>query len=393
MILENIKIALVSMINNKLRTLLSLLGIIIGVGSVIAILNLGKSASSSMTDSMGQTGMNIVSLYVTPSDADSKIFTKEFALEIKRNVKEIKDIFPVMQAQTRVRYLQEFKYSTIQGVTSEYFEANESTIAYGEYFTAQDNLQNNQKVVLGSSIAEDLFPAGNAVGETISIFRNQAKPYLIVGVLEQQDSIFSSNLNDTIFLPINTFTSRFSNRNVVDSYIIQTKSGGNALELEEKVDAYLKAKISDDNYVLFSSATIVEMANQINGTFSIFLAAIAAISLLVGGIGIMNIMLVSVAERTREIGIRKALGASPAVIKGQFLCEAITITSLGGILGIVLGIFISYSVVKMVGWPLQFNYTAVILSLGFSMFVGVFFGWYPANKAAKLDPIEALSYE
>ena len=393
MILENIKIALVSMINNKLRTLLSLLGIIIGVGSVIAILNLGKSASSSMTDSMGQTGMNIVSLYVTPSDADSKIFTKEFALEIKRNVKEIKDIFPVMQAQTRVRYLQEFKYSTIQGVTSEYFEANESTIAYGEYFTAQDNLQNNQKVVLGSSIAEDLFPAGNAVGETISIFRNQAKPYLIVGVLDQQDSIFSSNLNDTIFLPINTFTSRFSNRNVVDSYIIQTKSGGNALELEEKVDAYLKAKISDDNYVLFSSATIVEMANQINGTFSIFLAAIAAISLLVGGIGIMNIMLVSVAERTREIGIRKALGASPAVIKGQFLCEAITITSLGGILGIVLGIFISYSVVKMVGWPLQFNYTAVILSLGFSMFVGVFFGWYPANKAAKLDPIEALSYE
>ena len=393
MILENIKIALVSMINNKLRTLLSLLGIIIGVGSVIAILNLGKSASSSMTDSMGQTGMNIVSLYVTPSDADSKIFTKEFAREIKRNVKEIKDIFPVMQAQTRVRYLQEFKYSTIQGVTSEYFEANESTIAYGEYFTAQDNLQNNQKVVLGSSIAEDLFPAGNAVGETISIFRNQAKPYLIVGVLEQQDSIFSSNLNDTIFLPINTFTSRFSNRNVVDSYIIQTKSGGNALELEEKVDAYLKAKISDDNYVLFSSATIVEMANQINGTFSIFLAAIAAISLLVGGIGIMNIMLVSVAERTREIGIRKALGASPAVIKGQFLCEAITITSLGGILGIVLGIFISYSVVKMVGWPLQFNYTAVILSLGFSMFVGVFFGWYPANKAAKLDPIEALSYE
>ena len=135
------------------------------------------------------------------------------------------------------------------------------------------------------------------------------------------------------------------------------------------------------------------MADQVTGTFTSFLAAIAAISLLVGGIGIMNIMLVSVAERTREIGIRKALGASPKVIRGQFLVEAITLTIIGGILGIGFGIFISYAIVNVVGWNLSFSYGAIILSLGFSMFVGIFFGWYPAAKASRLDPIEALSYE
>ena len=393
MIFENVKIALISMINNKLRTLLSLLGIIIGVASVIAILNLGESANSSMTESMNQTGINLVTLYTNQGSTDADAFTKEFANEIKNNVPGINNILPVSEGNAKVRYKKEVKYTSLKGVPSAYFETNENTLAYGEFFTAHDNLTNKQVVVLGSGIAEDLFPAGAAVGQVISIFRSQAKPYVVVGVLEEQDSMLGSSANDSMFIPLNTYITRFENKDTVSSYIIETKEGGNALELEDEVKEYLNNKLSEDSYMLFSSATIVEMANEITGTFSIFLAAIAAISLLVGGIGIMNIMLVSVAERTREIGIRKALGASPKIIKGQFLCEAITITSIGGVLGIALGAFLSYSIVKMVGWPLQFNYFAVILSLGFSMFVGVFFGWYPASKAAKLDPIEALSYE
>ena len=151
--------------------------------------------------------------------------------------------------------------------------------------------------------------------------------------------------------------------------------------------------MGSDYFTVFSAASIVEMADQVSGTLTSFLAAIAAISLLVGGIGIMNIMLVSVAERTREIGIRKALGASPKVIRGQFLVEAITLTVLGGLLGIGLGISLSYAIINVVGWDLYFSYGAIMISMGFSMFVGIFFGWYPAAKASKLDPIEALSYE
>ena len=145
--------------------------------------------------------------------------------------------------------------------------------------------------------------------------------------------------------------------------------------------------------MLFSPATLAEMADQITGTFSTFLALIAAISLLVGGIGIMNIMLVSVAERTREIGVRKAIGASPSVIRGQFLIEALTLTILGGFLGIVLGSLLSFAVTNLMDWSLHLSYASFILALGFSMFVGVFFGWYPAVKASKLDPIDALNYE
>ncbi|HHT80264.1 MAG TPA: FtsX-like permease family protein, partial [Spirochaetales bacterium] len=155
----------------------------------------------------------------------------------------------------------------------------------------------------------------------------------------------------------------------------------------------LDSLVGTDGYSLFSPASLAEMATEITSTFSAFLAAIAAISLLVGGIGIMNIMLVSVAERTKEIGIRKALGASPNVIRGQFISEALTLTILGGIMGIILGAALSYAVTNLMDWSLHLSYASFILAMGFSMFVGVFFGWYPAMKASKLDPIEALNYE
>ena len=151
--------------------------------------------------------------------------------------------------------------------------------------------------------------------------------------------------------------------------------------------------VGSDNYTIFSASTLTSIANEITGTFTTFLAAIAGISLLVGGIGIMNIMLVSVAERTREIGIRKALGASPKVIRGQFITEAIALTMLGGLLGILLGTFISRAVTTLAGWSFKISIPAYALSVGFSMVIGVFFGWYPAKKAAKLDPIDALNYE
>ena len=269
----------------------------------------------------------------------------------------------------------------------------DAELLYGDYFTALDNINRRQVVIIGKNLADDLFPAGNAVGSYISIFRGQSKRYQIVGVLDAKEAILGASFDDTVFIPGNTFEQRYMNMSNVSSYVCKVSEGVNATAVQAEIDSYLDKLVGSDNYFTYTAASIVEMADQVTGTFTSFLAAIAAISLLVGGIGIMNIMLVSVAERTREIGIRKALGASPRVIKGQFLVEAITLTVLGGIIGIGLGMFLSYAIVNVVGWELYFSYTAIAISMGFSMFVGIFFGWYPAAKASKLDPIEALSYE
>lgn len=179
----------------------------------------------------------------------------------------------------------------------------------------------------------------------------------------------------------------------MSSYTCKVYDGVDATVVSDNIENYLNDLVGSDYFMVMSAASLVEMSQEVMNTLSTFLAAIAAISLLVGGIGIMNIMLVSVAERTREIGIRKALGASPGVIMGQFLVEALTLTIIGGLIGLLIGSLISYAIVNLAGWSLYFSYSAVVLSIGFSMFVGVFFGWYPAAKASKLDPIESLSYE
>ena len=194
-------------------------------------------------------------------------------------------------------------------------------------------------------------------------------------------------------MPLNTYDQRFRKVTTMSSYTCKVAEGYDAITVGDSIEDYLTELIGSDYFTVFSAASIVEMAGEVTNTLSSFLAAIAAISLLVGGIGIMNIMLVSVAERTREIGIRKALGASPHVIMWQFLIEALTLTVIGGLIGIFIGSLISFAIVNLVGWKLYFSYAAIVISLGFSMFVGVFFGWYPAAKASRLDPIESLSYE
>lgn len=393
MIFENVKIALTSMIHNKLRTLLSLLGIIIGVAAVVAILNLGQSATASITDSMNVGGIDLVSIYPQGNNRKGNVFDLQFGEALMNNVSGIETVLPIYSSNARIRAGQEIKTVSLQGVTSNYFDIMNTELLYGDYFSALDNINRRQVVILGSDIAKELFPAVNAVGSYISIFRTQSKRYLIVGVLDEKDATLGANFNSSIFIPINTFEQRFMNMTKVSSYTCKVVEGQNATQISDKIEEYLNNLVGSDYFTVFSAATIVEMADQVTGTFTSFLAAIAAISLVVGGIGIMNIMLVSVAERTREIGIRKALGASPKVIRGQFLVEAITLTILGGLIGIGLGIFISYAIINVVGWSLHFSYGAIILSLCFSMFVGIFFGWYPAAKASKLDPIEALSYE
>lgn len=393
MFLENIKLALKSMFANKMRTFLSLLGIVIGVGSVVSILNLGESAKGSITASMQIGGIDMVNVTPIGSSRESSMFDEEFSSSFAKNVDGIELVLPTVSSAANIRYGQEIVGASISGVTSDYFAGNNLELLDGSFFSAEDNITRRQVVVLGHDLAEDLFPAGGAVGNYISIFRNQAKKYLVVGVLDEKDSTIGSSYNSVAFIPFNTYDQRFRSVDQVSSYILKVGADFSAIEVANNVEDYLLSLVSSNDFYVYSPAQIVEMADEVTTIFTSFLAAIAAISLVVGGIGIMNIMLVSVIERTREIGVRKALGATPKTIRSQFLVEAITLTIFGGIIGIIFGGFVSYVIVNAVGWNLVFSWSAVVLALGFSTLVGVFFGWYPAMKASKLDPIAALSYE
>ena len=389
MFLENLKLAFNSMFTNKMRTFLSLLGIVIGVGSVVTIMNLGESVKRSITDSMNIGGVDEVSVIPTGANA---VFSEEFAYTFQDNVLGIESVSIYVNTNATLRNGQETKNAQVYGVTSNYFDSSED-ILYGDFFTRENNLHRDQVVVLGYDLAQDLFPGGDAVGSYVSIFRNQSKQYRVVGVLDDTSGSISTNTNNYAFIPFNTFDQRLKKVNAVSQYTIKIKEGYNATDVATDIKSYLSTVASSNDYYVSSAQELVNMTESVTGYLTTFLAAIAAISLLVGGIGIMNIMLVTVVERTREIGIRKALGATPKTIRSQFLVEATVLSIFGGVIGIIFGVVVSYVVASAAGWTLYFSIGAIVLSLAFSSAVGIFFGWYPAAKAAALDPIEALAYE
>ena len=388
MFLENLKLAFNSMFTNKMRTFLSLLGIVIGVGSVVTIMNLGESVKRSITDSMNIGGVDEIT--VIPMGSNS-VFSEEFAYSFQDNVYGIESVSAYVSTKATLRNGQETKSSQVYGVTSSYID--ELSLLYGETFSKANNLMREQVVILGYDLAEDLFPGGGAVGSYVSIYRSQAKQYRVIGVLEDTSGSVGSNTNSNAYIPFNTFDERLKKVTAVSQYTIKVKEGFSATDVSSEVKSYLSSVASSNDYYVSSAQELVDMTESVTGYLTTFLAAIAAISLLVGGIGIMNIMLVTVVERTREIGIRKALGATPKTIRSQFMVEATVLSIFGGIIGIVFGVVVSYVISSAAGWNLYFSLWAILISIGFSSAVGIFFGWYPAAKAAALDPIEALAYE
>ena len=388
MFLENLKLAFNSMFTNKMRTFLSLLGIVIGVGSVVTIMNLGESVKRSITDSMNISGVDEIT--VIPMGSNS-VFSEEFAYTFQDNVYGIESVSAYVSTSATLRNGQETKSSQVYGVTSSYID--DSALLYGETFSKANNLMREQVVILGYELAEDLFPGGGAVGSYVSIYRSQAKQYRVIGVLEDTSGSVGSNTNSNAYIPFNTFDERLKKVTAVSQYTIKVKEGFSATDVSSEVKSYLSSVASSNDYYVSSAQELVDMTESVTGYLTTFLAAIAAISLLVGGIGIMNIMLVTVVERTREIGIRKALGATPKTIRSQFMVEATVLSIFGGIIGIVFGVVVSYVISSAAGWNLYFSLWAILISIGFSSAVGIFFGWYPAAKAAALDPIEALAYE
>ncbi len=392
---EFVKLALKSMAYNKLRTLLSLLGIIIGVASVIIIVNVGESASQSIQEQIAATGLETISIF---SRTQERSVTREFNFELAERlayeVPGILTVIPMNQINTVTRWQRNSYRGTILGVSEDFAWANDYSSVVGSFFTDADSMQLRQVAVLGNSVARELFPQGSAVGEYIRIFREgQAKSYRVVGVMERKSASFNLQYNQSIYIPFTTFSNRLVNTDVVQSYVVRTEPGVDVLAVSDNIEEYLTRLVGSGNYSVFSPSNIAELAADVTDTLSAAMASIAAISLLVGGIGIMNIMLVSVAERTKEIGIRKAIGASPRRIMVQFLIEAMTLTLVGGIIGIGLGIIVSNLAVSFFNWTFYPLVRIYFLAAGFSMTVGVFFGLYPAVKASKLDPIEALNYE
>ena len=390
MLLENFKLAIKSMVTSKMRTFLSLLGIVIGVGSVVAIMTLGESVKGAINGEMELSGMDLVTVMNTGSNT---IFDEELAYTIKEKVRGIDNVSIQVTGNAMVRHAQETTSASVYGVSSTYADIEKLDIMDGEFFSLEDNMERNQVVILGYDVAQDLFPGGDALGSYVSIFRTQAKSYKVIGVLTDTSESSLSDTNSNIYIPYYTYSQNIRKVSSVPTYYFQVNEERSTTDVSDDIKSYLTNLVSSSEYIVSTAQELVDMANSIMSYLTTFLSAIAAISLIVGGIGIMNIMLVTVVERTKEIGIRKALGATPKTIRHQFLVEATVLSVCGGIFGIIFGLVISYIVASALSYGLTLSWLSIVLSLGFSCAVGIFFGSYPAAKAAALDPIQALSYE
>lgn len=396
--LEDFINALQNFTRNKMRTLLSLLGVIIGVASVIVITSMGKSSTKKIQATFGSSGLDVVSVSTgfmrRNRDAVTLTFDESFRTDMFGSLENIKKIWYKNSLSATLSYGETSTTASCTAIESGYLQMYGLKLDYGNYFTVTDNVQGTQKIILGSEIAEALFPNGDAVGKQIVLVSNKVPfGFEVTGVLKEQSSGMESSTTGA-YIPRGFYAKKITPNPSADTMMVQAVSTDKATALVTAIENYCKEKSGTEYSVnVMSMQTMIEQMSEITNTLSVMLAAIAAISLLVGGIGIMNIMIVTVTERRQEIGIRKALGATPALIKRQFLVESASITLIGGAAGIILGIAISIAVEYVRSLSYVVSVPACIISFVFSVFVGIFFGLNPASRAAKLDPVEALAGE
>jgi putative ABC transport system permease protein len=401
---ESLSTALGSLMNNKMRAILTMLGVIIGVGAVIALLSLGEGVEASITDQIQGLGANLLIITTDQENSGgySALSTEDLeAMADPFYAPAVSTVAAEVQGPQQVVYDGEDTRVTVSGVTANYFEVRNLDIALGVTLSEEDVEDKARVAVLGANVVEDLFPADELpIGQSVRIAGSK---YEVVGTLEEEGGMMG--LDDQVFVPLTTAQSRL--------YTDRTRNGEMAVSIifaqavdQERIDAAIEqiedllrerhdiAYQADDDFQIINQADILDMASSVTGILTLFLGAIAGISLLVGGIGIMNIMLVSVTERTREIGIRKAIGALKRDILIQFLIESLSICVLGGLVGIGLGIggatLISGLIADLTA---VVTASSVAMSFGFAVAVGVIFGLYPAWRAASLRPIDALRYE
>ncbi|NUM37122.1 MAG: ABC transporter permease [Candidatus Brocadiae bacterium] len=396
-----VKVSLKSLLANKLRSFLAILGIILGVASVIAMVSIVNGATLQITERIKQMGTNL--LMIRPgqgmhrgvaSSSNVQTLTLNDASQIISKVKYIKNIAPIVQGNAQTKYMNQNTYATVVGTTLAYFEVRNFLLEEGRLFHESEVHSNAKVAVLGSVILEKLFGKGPFLDETIKI---KGSNFKVIGSLKTKGDM--AGMDEHIMIPLGTAMKQVFGLTYLRGIDVQVETEEKIDEVEEEITSLLQKlhRLKPDDEPDFSIRNQKEQLENLQATtqtFTLLLGGIAAISLLVGGIGIMNIMLVTVTERTREIGIRKAIGAADQDILQQFLIEASIISGLGGLFGILVGVGISVGIESIFPtFSTKVDYTSIVISFVFSAMVGIFFGYYPAQKASSLNPIDALRYE
>ncbi|MEG0177504.1 MAG: ABC transporter permease [Erysipelothrix sp.] len=418
---DNILLALQSLRVNKMRALLTMLGIIIGISAVIAIVTLGNSMTSSITDSMSSFGISNVNvslveknssnssnstsirMFTKTSYSDEDLISTDMINEYRSAFKDQLKAISLAEGGSQSKITKNQNTATVNmiGVNTDYSIANNIEMITGRFINQEDLDSNRQTCIISNEFAKDIFgSSANAVGQTIDVSINGFTKTLTIAGVYKYDSngqvMSSSSITTDCYLPITTLK-QFSN--LQDGYSSFTIVANNEVDsttfLNQTTSFFQSYYTLNDSYTVSASnmESMLESMTEMLSTITLAIAAIAAISLLVGGIGVMNIMLVSITERTREIGTRKALGATNTNIRLQFIVEAMVICLIGGLMGVCIGIALGSFGSSLLGYPAKTSISAIVISVLFSMSIGVFFGYYPANKAAKMDPIDALRYE
>jgi len=399
-----IKIAFRALRRNTLRTILTMLGIIIGVGAVIAMVGIGNGAKAQVEARIAALGQNVILVFagdtrrggVSSGFGGAGTLTVEDALAIQNEVPGVSAVSPEIRTFGQIAVGNQNWNSTVLGEGVDYLQIRQWDLADGDNFNENDVRSGAKVCLIGKTTAEKLFSDEDPVGKTIRI-RNV--PLKVLGVLKPKGfSVFGSDQDDTVIMPYTTCMKRISGSTFLRSMNVQAQTTELIQKVQDGISELLRQRHRiqqgrEDDFTVRNQQEISDTANATTEVMTTLLAAIASVSLLVGGIGIMNIMLVSVTERTREIGIRMAVGARGRDILLQFLTEAVTLSSIGGLLGIGLGVGGAKLLTIVKHWPTLISPDSVLIAFVFSAAVGIFFGFYPARKAAQLDPIDALRYE
>lgn len=381
---------------SKMRSFLTMLGIIIGVGAVIVIVGLGNGMQIYMTEQFESMGTNTLSVSIMGRGSGRTVSVDQMYEIVEENPEYLERISPTVTMQTSVKIGTKMpSYTSVTGVSEDYFLIKDYTVQQGRGLQYVDMLKRNKVCVVGSYLNREYF-GGQALGQTLKL---GGTPFTIVGVLEEAADSTEASTDDAVYLPYST-ASRLSYTGNINSYTLTVTDVDNAAASKEVVENALYEIFDDENaYMVISMAEMLDMMSDMLNVMITILAVIAGISLVVGGIGIMNIMLVSVSERTREIGIRKALGAKERFIMSQFVIEAATTSALGGVVGILLGEALSSVATVLITSLMQVEMAvtpsaaSILMAVGISVGIGILFGYLPAKKAALLNPIDALRYE
>jgi putative ABC transport system permease protein len=389
--IELVRLAFGRLRTSRMRAALTMLGVIIGVASVVALVGVGQGTTANITERLAGLGTNL--LTINPSNGSSGLSLAD--VDTVAAVDGVAAVAPELQTSATVSAGDESIDTSLIGTNASYAYVRAYDVWQGTFLTDASVDRNLRVVVLGSTVADDLGLDASAVGTEVSI---NGLPFEVIGILQPKGGSGFNDPDDQLMLPVGVVQKYFVADDFIRTIGVSVGSVDQMAEVKTAITSVLReqhalATTADDDFSILDQSQLLETATSIAGTLALLLGGIASISLIVGGIGIMNIMLVSVRERTREIGIRKAVGARSRDILAQFLIEALTLSVLGGLIGIVVGLGLSAGIARLAGWSLVLSPTVVAIALLFSMAVGVIFGVWPARQAARLDPISALRWE